>query len=68
MKTKLDIDDEVLRTAKELARREKKTVGRIISELAPKTLTMDLSVNLGQAPQSIFRFQAPSPRTGDHCE
>jgi hypothetical protein len=38
MRTTLDIDDDVLRAAKELARREKKTVGRMISELVRKTL------------------------------
>jgi hypothetical protein len=38
MRTTLDIDDDVLRAAKELARREKKTAGRIISELVRKAL------------------------------
>ena len=38
MRTTLDIDDDVLLAAKALARREKKTAGRIISELARKGL------------------------------
>lgn len=38
MRTTLEIDDDVLRAAKELARREKKTAGAIISELARKAL------------------------------
>jgi hypothetical protein len=38
MRTTLDIDDDVLRAAKDLARREKKTAGRVISELARKGL------------------------------
>lgn len=39
MRTTLDIDDDVLRAAKELARREKKTAGAVISELTRKALT-----------------------------
>jgi hypothetical protein len=39
MRTTLDIDDDVLRAAKELARREKKTAGAIISELTRRALT-----------------------------
>jgi hypothetical protein len=31
MRTTLDIDDDVLRAAKDLARREKKTAGKVIS-------------------------------------
>ena len=36
MRTTLDIEDDVLVAAKELARREKKTAGKVISELARK--------------------------------
>ena len=39
MRTTLDIDDDVLLAAKELARRERKTAGRILSELARRGLT-----------------------------
>ncbi len=38
MRTTLDIDDDVLRAAKELARREKKTAGAVISELSRRGL------------------------------
>ncbi|MFW5643908.1 MAG: hypothetical protein ACOCYQ_07745 [Alkalispirochaeta sp.] len=34
MRTTLDIDQDVLITAKEIARKEKKTAGQVISELA----------------------------------
>lgn len=34
MRTTLEIDDDVLGAAKELARRQKKTAGKVISELA----------------------------------
>ncbi len=39
MRTTLDIDDDVLNVAKELARRERKSAGRIISALARSALT-----------------------------
>jgi hypothetical protein len=39
MRTTLDIDDDVLQAAKELARRERKTAGRVLSELARRGLT-----------------------------
>jgi hypothetical protein len=36
MRTTLDIEEDVLFAAKDLARREKKTAGQVISELARK--------------------------------
>ncbi len=39
MRTTLDIDDDILEAAKELAKAEKKTAGQVISELARKGLT-----------------------------
>jgi hypothetical protein len=39
MRITLDLDDDVLASAKEIARREKKTVGQVVSELARKGLT-----------------------------
>jgi len=38
MRTTLDIDDDVLQAAKELATKEKSTAGRVISQLARRTL------------------------------
>ena len=38
MRTTLDIDDDVLQAAKELARAEKKTAGQMLSDLARKGL------------------------------
>ncbi len=38
MRTTLDIDDDVLQAAKELAEAEKKTAGRVLSDLARKAL------------------------------
>ena len=39
MRTTLDIDDDVLQAAKELARAERKTAGQVLSELARRALT-----------------------------
>jgi hypothetical protein len=39
MRTTLDIDDDVLQAAKELARTESKTAGRVISDLVRPALT-----------------------------
>ena len=39
MRITLDIASDVLQAAKELARREKKTLGEVISELARRALT-----------------------------
>lgn len=39
MRTTLDIDDDVLMTAKEKAVREKSTTGKVISDLARQALT-----------------------------
>lgn len=38
MRTTLDIDDDVLQAAKELAQARKKTTGQVLSELARKAL------------------------------
>ena len=42
MRTTLDIDDDILQAAKELARAEKKTAGQVLSELARKGLTQPM--------------------------
>ncbi len=39
MRTTLDIDDDVLRAAKELARKRHSTAGKVLSDLARQALT-----------------------------
>ena len=39
MRTTLDLDDDVLASAKEIARRENKTAGQVLSALARRALT-----------------------------
>jgi hypothetical protein len=63
MRTTLDIDDDVLQAARELAKRRRGTVGKLLSELARKGLTAsppDLGV---KEPPSLYGFR-PFPSRG----
>ena len=62
MRTTLDIEEDVLFAAKDLARREKKTAGQVISELARKGLS-GASVGTAQAPKAQYGFR-PFPGEG----
>ena len=67
MRTTLDIDDDVLQAAKELARREKKTAGQILSALSRQALTRP-AVTSGrdrssEDPKAVLGFQ-PFPGRG----
>lgn len=55
MRTTLDIADDVLLAAKELARRENKTAGEIISELARQALTAPRPAAVRE-PAAIYGF------------
>jgi hypothetical protein len=48
MRTTLDIDDDILTAAKELAEAQKTTAGRVISDLARRTLTRPAEQGLVQ--------------------
>jgi len=63
MRTTLDIDDDVLRAAKELARRQKKTAGAIISELTREALTSPPSSDRVGETEPAYGFR-PFPRRG----
>jgi hypothetical protein len=41
MRTTLDIDEDVLRAAEDLARREQKTAGKVVSEVFRRALAME---------------------------
>ena len=63
MRTTLDIDDDVLQAAKDLARREKKTAGAVISELVRKALGAS-PVNLtAKEPKALYGLR-PFPKRG----
>jgi len=63
MRTTLDIADDVLQAAKERARREKKTAGEVISELARSALTAPPESARAQPPMTRFGFR-PFPKRG----
>jgi len=63
MRTTLDIDDDVLRAAKDLARREKKTAGQIISELVRRALGASPTGRTLKEPKALHGFR-PFPRRG----
>jgi hypothetical protein len=55
MRTTLDIDDDVLQAAKELAVYEKKSAGKVLSDLARKALTGGAAEAAGDAPPFEFK-------------
>lgn len=65
MRTTLDIDDDVLGAAKEIGRRERKTAGAVISELARRALTQAMAVPAKgvREPKASYGF-APLPARG----
>lgn len=65
MRTTLDIADDVLQAAKERARRENKTAGEVISELARAALTMPVPAATPKAsePRSHYGIR-PFPKRG----
>lgn len=62
MRTTLDIEDDVLFAAKDLARREKKTAGQIISALARKGLA-GVEPSTAREPKAVYGFR-PFPKEG----
>lgn len=63
MRTTLDIDDDVLRAATELARRDQKTAGEVISELARRGLRAVLDAPAQAETEDLFGFR-PFPSRG----
>jgi hypothetical protein len=63
MRTTLDIADDVLLAAKALGRREKKSAGRVISELARKGLQVADPSNSGDQGEEFLGFR-PLPARG----
>ena len=61
MRTTLDIADDVLLAAKERARRENKTAGEVISELARQALTAPRSAVVKE-PAALHGFAPFAPR------
>ena len=66
MRTTLDIDDDVLLAAKELARREHASTGKVVSDLVRRALTQPTSSaeRSVREPESIYGFRPFPPRGG----
>ena len=63
MRTTLKVDDDVLQAIKERARREKRSAGEVLSELARAALTGSLrGVEIAETP-SFYGFE-PFPHRG----
>jgi hypothetical protein len=56
MRTTLDIDDDILQAAKELARAEGKTAGQVLSDLARKGLTQPHGPVMGFAEEAVAPY------------
>ena len=63
MRTTLDIDKDVLRAAKALARRRKTTVGAVISGLARQALDTASTPSRASEPEAFHGFR-PFPKRG----
>jgi hypothetical protein len=63
MRTTLDIASDVLQAAKERARRENKTAGEVISELARSALTAPPATPAARARKALHGFR-PFPKRG----
>jgi hypothetical protein len=64
VRTRLDIDDDVLQAAKERAQREKKTIGEMISELARRALTRPEKTLSVKEPKAIYCLRPFAQRGG----
>ncbi len=63
MRTTLRLDDDVLLAVRERARREHRTAGEVLSELARQALTSSASPRSRDTDSAFFGFE-PLPRRG----
>ena len=64
MRTTLDIEEDVLFTVKDLARRQKKTAGEVISDLARRALTRAPAGPDAREPEAFYGFRPLQRRGG----
>lgn len=62
MRTTLDIADDVLFAAKDFARRDGKTIGQVLSELARRAMQMPPAAETSTAEQATPASTAPDVR------
>ena len=65
MRTTLDFDDDVLSAAKELAKRERKTAGKFMSELMREALRKRAAGTIAGRPSREFYGFRPIPAGGE---
>lgn len=63
MRTTLDIDDDVLAAARDRAKREKKSIGEVISELARAALVAPPQALSVREPKALYGVR-PFPKRG----
>jgi hypothetical protein len=63
MRTTLSVDDDVLFAARQLAKREHRTVGQVLSDLARQALTGQHRTGQGAPAESFHGFE-PFPHRG----
>jgi hypothetical protein len=64
MRTTLDIADDVLQAARELAQRERKTIGEVMSELARYALTAPNEPVAAREPKAVHGLKPFARRGG----
>ena len=64
MRTTLDIATDVLYAAKERARRENRTTGEVISDLARSALNAHVAVPTAREPKAVYGFRPFGKRGG----
>jgi hypothetical protein len=64
MRTTLDIEEDVLLAAKEIARRQRKTAGQVLSDLARKGLRAPDPTDSAAEPEEEFFGFRPLPNRG----
>lgn len=57
MRTTLSLDDDVLLAVKERARRENRTAGEVLSDLARQALTQQQAIGPRPGPEGFFGFE-----------
>lgn len=65
MRTTLDIDADVLAAAKSIARRDRSTAGRVLSELARRALTQADREPTGRTTEAVVRYGVPVIPAGE---
>lgn len=64
MRTTLDIADDVLQAAKERARRERRTMGEVVSDLLRQALTAPRAVAAARELKPVYGFKPFASRGG----